>query len=379
MAYRLGCQVVGCNFTATNDDKDIMLAAFGSHQKNHDTPRNDTSRAPKPDRPKIAAGGTEESWNTFVTRWGNYKRTCNLNGAVVSSELFECCSSELGDDRGDDIIRENSSLLEGGEANLLAAIKRLAVIPVAKTVRRTEVLKMKQDHGEGIRTFYARTKGKADTCQYKVRCTGCGVDVEYTNEVIKDVIVNGISDTEIQRDVLGWHELDTKVASETVTFIESKEMARDALANGTSTSAMSAYRKEKKNPSELDNKEKEKKTGKCPKCDKEYKLYKYFTNSRKYNVKPFSTCFSCKPKGKSNNDVAGTPEDAAVTTETEVEAAGMFSSIGAVSHMRKHTVQESQSVKSVVSATTNITLVKVCKQVTNQTRWSHNPPIVWER
>ena len=137
----------------------------------------------------------------------------------------------------------------------------------------------------------------------------------------------------------------SKVASETVTFIESKEMARDALANGTSTSAMSAYRKEKKNPSESDNKEKEKKTGKCPKCGKDYKLFKYFTNSRKYNAKPFSTCFSCKPKGKSN-DVANTPEAAAVTTDTDVEAAGMFSSIGAVSHLRKHT-QESQSVKSL--------------------------------
>ena len=140
--YRLECQIEACTFEASNDDKEIMLAQFGSHQRNHELQANaastltrtDGSRATKSERPKITAGGSEESWNTFVTRWNNYKRTSRIQGSVVTGELFECCSTELGDD----IIRENRTLLEGTEADLLTAMKRLAVIPIAKCVLRPQ-------------------------------------------------------------------------------------------------------------------------------------------------------------------------------------------------------------------------------------------------
>ena len=336
MAFKLECEIQQCTFIAENDDKDIMLAQFGSHQRNHELQardvviapqRNDGSRVPKSERPKIAAGGSEESWNTFVTRWNNYKRTCRIEGTLATGELFECCSTELGDD----IIREDQLLLEGTEEALLTAIKRLAIIPVAKTVRRSEVLQMRQEHSEGVRSFHARVKGKADTCVYRVACThGCGRQIDYTNEVIKDVLVTGVSDPEIRRDVYGWQELDDKNVSELVTFVESKEMARDALTHSSTTSALSAYRKQKKGIPEIDNKDKEK-TGKCPKCGKDYPLFKYFKTSRKYNVKPFQCCFNCKPKVKPNNNpepVVPAPEAAGIVVEPE---AAVFTRIGAIS------------------------------------------------
>ena len=201
MALRLECQIEGCTFIASNDDKDIMLALFGSRHRNHEyqanfaiSPlQNDVSRASKSERPKIAAGGSEESWNTFVTHWNNYKKTSGITGVVLTGELSECCSTELGDD----IFRESNTSLEGNEENLLSAMKRLAVIPVAKSVCRSDVLQMRQDHDEGVRSFYARVKGKADTCAYLVKCThGCQKS-DYTHEVIKYVLVTGISDPEI--------------------------------------------------------------------------------------------------------------------------------------------------------------------------------------
>ena len=82
MAYKLKCQFLECAFEASNDDKDIMLAQYGSHQKNHEStartpalPRAEMSRVPKSERPKIGSGSSEETWNTFITRWNNYKRT----------------------------------------------------------------------------------------------------------------------------------------------------------------------------------------------------------------------------------------------------------------------------------------------------------------
>ena len=187
MVFQIKCQVTGCEFTAADDDKDVMLAMYGSHQKNHELQANTTSqrneasqqRSQRVERPKIQSGGSEETWSTFVTRWNNYKKTCGIQTALETGELFECCSKELGDD----IIRENRLLLDGTEKELLTAIKRLAVIPIAKTVRRSDVLQMRQDHDESVRAYYARVEGKADTCAYIVTCThaSCNKKIDYTN------------------------------------------------------------------------------------------------------------------------------------------------------------------------------------------------------
>ena len=131
MSIKLRCEVESCNFEAASDDKDIMLAQYVSHQRNHETgrmtPMNraETSRAAKAERPKIGSGSSEESWNTFLSRWSNYKRTAAIPESLAAGELFECCETDLGDD----IIKQNSALLEGNEQPLLEAIKRLAVIP----------------------------------------------------------------------------------------------------------------------------------------------------------------------------------------------------------------------------------------------------------
>ena len=57
----------------------------------------------------------------------------------------------------------------GTTASRFDVIKRLAVVPVARVVRRMEVLSLKQDLGESVRNFQARITGKAKTCGYN-RC-----------------------------------------------------------------------------------------------------------------------------------------------------------------------------------------------------------------
>ena len=324
MAFKLECGVESCNFEAINDDKDIMLALYASHQKNHEivrappTNRAETSRAAKAERPKISAGSSEESWNTVLTRWNNYKRTAAIPDSLAAGELFECCDADLGDD----IIRLNSSLLEGPEAPLLEAIKKLAVIPTAACVRRKEVLQLKQDHSETVRSFFAKVKGKADTCGYTVPCPDCNTKVDYTSHQIKDVLLVGLSDLDIQRDVLGWPGLDDKTVSETVTFIESKEMARNALRGDSLTGAInSAYRKLQKKQDQPDA-SKDKQMGKCPVCGKDYHLYVYSKYSKRWNEQPFATCFSCKPPRKKANKVESKPKDD--------EAGALFATLGAV-------------------------------------------------
>lgn len=62
-------------------------------------------------------------------------------------------------------------------------------------------------------------------------CPGntCNLQVDFTDEIVKDFLISGLSDDDFRKDVLGWSELETKSVKDTVTFFESKEMARDAL------------------------------------------------------------------------------------------------------------------------------------------------------
>ena len=85
------------------------------------------------------------------------------------------------------------------EADLLAAIKRLAVKDESIFVHRLNINKMTQSPGTGVRTFLANLRGQASLCQYKAACKepGCTHVFDYSDEIIKDNIVRGIADPEI--------------------------------------------------------------------------------------------------------------------------------------------------------------------------------------
>ena len=53
--------------------------------------------------------------------------------------------------------------------------------------------------------------------------------MSFTPIVVKYVLVNGLADAEIRREILGWKNLDTATLVETISFLEQKEMARDAF------------------------------------------------------------------------------------------------------------------------------------------------------
>ena len=88
-----------------------------------------------------------------------FKRGTTLTADETAQQLFQCC-----DELGNAILRTDPGITQRDEATLLAVIKALAVIPVARVVRRTDLLAMKQDHGEATRNYLARIKVKALTC-----------------------------------------------------------------------------------------------------------------------------------------------------------------------------------------------------------------------
>ena len=78
-------------------------------------------------------------------------------------------------------------------------------------------------------------------------CEANPPSVDFSSVIIKYVLVNGLADAEIRREALGWKNLDTSTLADTIAFIESKEMARDAY-KGELSQVKTRYTKQQKDP-----------------------------------------------------------------------------------------------------------------------------------
>ena len=243
----IACPINGCEYVTEDVDAAVAAALLTVHNNVHVTAPQQAAvkqKAPKILRPNITKGSTEENWNSFIARWGMFKRGTALAATEICQQLFSCCDEELGND----LIRQNNDILNSTEQVLMETIKKLAVTPVAVSVRRSDLLALRQADGENVRSFHARIKGKAATCAYSITCSSstCTQVVDFTDIIIKDVLISGLSDEEIKIEVFGWHDLDRKTVNETVQFIEAKEMARNALARTPMTAAISNYKRSTK-------------------------------------------------------------------------------------------------------------------------------------
>ncbi len=178
----------------------------------------------------------------FVRRWNVFKSGSGIDNDSAPSQLFQCAGPTLGDN----LLKTDAEAATKQLPDLLAAMRSLAVIPVATGVLRADLLHMHQERDEPFRAFAARVRGKAETCAFKARCT-CGNDVNYTDHSIRDVLLSGISDLDIRREVLGTTNVLQTPVNDVIALVESKEMARNALPL-SSLSAVSSFRHQQKEP-----------------------------------------------------------------------------------------------------------------------------------
>ena len=239
------CPIPDCTYVTEDVEAAIAAALLMVHNNMHTATmgaaqNRGKQKAPKIERPHVTKDSSEETWNAFLARWQMFKRGTNLTLVETVQHLFQCCGDELGND----ILRSHPNAVSGTEDQLMTEIKRLAVIPVAISVRRSDLLSIRQDHSESVRSFFARINGKATTCAYVIDCpsTTCNQKVDFTDAIVKDVLITGLIDDEIRKEVLGWADLDTKNIKETVTFIEAKEMARDALVKQSTAAGITSQR-----------------------------------------------------------------------------------------------------------------------------------------
>ena len=150
-----------------------------------------------------------------------FRQGSGINEPSATAQLFQCASESLGDT----LLKSDAEIVSKPLQELLSAMRRLAVIPVAIGVLPSDLMQMRQLH---FRAFAARVRGKADTCAFTFDCT-CGLKVNYTDHMIGDTLLNGIADDEIQREILGSADVLTRAVNEIVALLKSKEMARYAF------------------------------------------------------------------------------------------------------------------------------------------------------
>ena len=204
MTTNINCQVPECEYSVEHASEAVAIALYNSHQAIHqrEPPTNapqamsELQRAPRMERPIVGQDILEECWNNFARRWDLFKKCTSMGINEISGQLFQCCEEQLGNQ----LLKEEPHIVDSTEEELVRAMKRLAVIPVAISVRRAELLKMQQGHGESARSYYARVKGKAATCNYIVRCV-CNppTDVDFTSTIIRDIVVAGLADVDIRK------------------------------------------------------------------------------------------------------------------------------------------------------------------------------------
>ena len=168
------CSVPQCGFTTDDVSEAIAVALLSNHGLAHQNPppaqpagtaqaQTPANRGPKLDRPKSDVGVSIEEWNVFLRRWNVFRAGSGIDAAQAPYQLFQCAGPELGDS----LLKANPNAASGTLADLITAMRSLAVISVATCVLRTELLQLRQERDDAFQAFTARVRGKAETCAYR--------------------------------------------------------------------------------------------------------------------------------------------------------------------------------------------------------------------
>ena len=206
------------------------------------------AKAEKVRRPTISAAGTSEEWAYFVQRWTDYKQATHLTGPDVVFQLLECCDEGLRKD----LTRTFGALASSDELTILSNMRMLAVRQENIMVARVKLHQMRQDRDEPIRAFAARLRGQAGVCNFNMDCPSdtCNASVDYSDVMVRDVLIKGLIDEEIQLDILGDSKQDMSL-EDALCYVEAKESGKRSasrLIDGSSSTVAtsSTYKRQDK-------------------------------------------------------------------------------------------------------------------------------------
>ena len=314
----LQCPIDSCTYETADVEAVAAAALINLHAVVHQSPSPAATppqqpRGPKLERPRIKLNASCEEWNAFIRRWDTFRIGSGITDASATGQLLECTSEDLGNIA----IRAYPTFTNLPIADATKILKSLAVVPVALGVLRSELSSMVQGPDEAFRTFSARVQGKAETCEFKTSYTGlCGGchtqytgETYYTEERIRDVLLNGIANLDIRREALSTDNVHKWPINDIITFVEAREIARN-VSPSVGVSALSRYRRANKHdqapptrqqsPSPAD----KSLTASCPDCGTTF--HPFTRKSRGWNKKPHTCCKTCWRRRRAPNNGSST-------------------------------------------------------------------------
>ena len=319
----------------------VAATMLAHHLKSHEPAERAPSRGPRPpplQMPKLSSQCSVAKFDDFQKQWRFYKASVDMPQSAVTSYLMNCLEEEVKND----VLAADADIHEKTEVEVLAAIKQYAVQRRAISSLKVDVWQMSQGEGESVHKFYARVKELASQCQFTVACTNNTCPnrnapyISYCDEIIKQVILNGLADHDIKKEVLGTAGVDTKSLMDTLGLIENKETAARSVGTRTvAGAATTSYKKIQANDKRLNSQ------ANCDKCQKKFNNKRIRSRKNKDDeITTYTTCLECwkkeKPLSRRKNREktghrANTDEDAATEVESNAmqATAGSFSFFGA--------------------------------------------------
>lgn len=225
---KVKCPIEGCDYTTPNVDPAVVAALITTHATTYQRPDEPAlaARVEKVKRPTISSAGTTEEWQYFKSRWSDYVKATRLQGQDLVIQLLECCDEQL---RKDLTRNTRGTLTDKTQDEIFTAMKKLAIREENVMVARVSLHNMRQDRDEPVRAYGARLRGQASVCKFAKKCTTCHTGVDYTEDMIKDVLCRGLDDSEIQMDLLGNRDQDMTL-EQVLSFVEAKQSGKRSAA-----------------------------------------------------------------------------------------------------------------------------------------------------
>ena len=107
-----------------------------------------------------------------------------------------------------------------------------------------ELLALRQDSDERILNFISRIKAKARHCDLSINCS-CGKNVDFRDTFTLYMLVAGVSDAEIQQDLLTKDDLTLDTAEKRAIAKESAKFSQAGLSDEKLQNMKSTYVKSK--------------------------------------------------------------------------------------------------------------------------------------
>ena len=141
---------------------------------------------------------TEEGWRFLLDEWSRYKRQTGVVAQQLLDELWGCMTEDLRQLA----FAEGGSVELATEADMLARIKKLAVVTLHPSVHIVSLHELRQQSDENTQTFAAKVRGIAGSCGLTKLCSGCQATVSFSEETCYHQVLSGISDQSMKERAL---------------------------------------------------------------------------------------------------------------------------------------------------------------------------------